>query len=234
MCTKSSKSVIMGAKLHILPPSANSHGCLATLRELGIENIEIVNAYGKTREPEFLEMNPCHTCPTLEFGDGVAIWESCAIMRYLCRSSSNGDKLYPKDLQAAARIDMACDWRQTSYYPCIPDIGYVVFGMELSDEDAQKQFKKLIDEHFKTLTEVFLKDSKFVYSDTPTIADLAIAPSLTFIKARSKFWDAVPKEVKDYHTRVLQNFAHTKENFDMLDTMCTEYSGPGADLEPLE
>lgn len=106
--------------------------------------------------------------------------------------------------------------------------------MELSDEDAQKQFKKLIDEHFKTLTEVFLKDSKFVYSDTPTIADLAIAPSLTFIKARSKFWDAVPKEVKDYHTRVLQNFAHTKENFDMLDTMCTEYSGPGADLEPLE
>jgi len=231
---KCKKPETMATKLHILPPSANSHGALATLRELGIENIEIVNAYGKTRAPEFLAMNPCHTCPTLEFGDGVAIWESCAIMRYLCRSIPSGDKLYPKDLKAAARIDMVCDWRQTSMYNCIPAIGYGIFGMEQSDEEAQKQFKNLIDEHFKTLTEVFLKDNKFCYSDTPTIADLAIAPSLTFIKARSKFWDAVPQEVKDYHARVLGSFPHTKENFDMLDTMCTEYSGAGADLSPLE
>jgi len=219
-------------KLHVLPPSANSHGCIAVLKMLGIDNIEIVNAFGKTRSDEFLAMNPCHTCPTLEFGDGTAIWESAAIMRYLCRSSPNGHKLYPQDLKAASKIDMVCDWRQTSYYPCIPAIGYSIFGMEQSDEEAKKQFKNLIGEHFKTLTEVFLKDNKFCYSDTPTIADLAIAPTLTFIKTRSKFWDAVPQEVKDYQTRVLEAFPGAQENFSMLDTMCTEYSDAGADLEP--
>jgi len=218
-------------KLHVLPPSANSHGCIAVVKHLGLE-IEVVNAYGKTREPEFLAINPCHTCPTLEFDDGTAIWESCTIMRYLCRSNANGHKLYPSDPKVAAKIDMVMDWRQTEMYKCIPSIAYIVFGFAQSDEEAKKDFKTLCDTHFKTLTTVFLKDTKFAYSDTPTIADLAIAPCLTFIKARSKFWEAVPQEVKDYRQRVLDAFPHTKENFDMLDGMCTGFDGDGADVAP--
>jgi len=219
-------------KLHILPPSANSHGCIAIINSLGLKDIEIINAYGKTRTEEFLAINPCHTCPTLEFEDGTAIWESNAIMRYLCKSTPNGTELYPLDLQAASKVDMVMDWRQTSMYPCIPSIAYGVFGMDQSDEEAKKQFKTLNEVHFKTLTDVFLKDRNFVYSDTPTIADLAIAPCLTFLKVRSKFWDAVPQEVKDYHKRVLDKFPGTKDNFEMLNVMCTNYSGDGADLSP--
>ena len=114
---------------------------------------------------------------------------------------------------------MVMDWRQTSLYPCLPAIGYIVFGMAQKDEEAQKSFAKLQDEHFKTLTDVFLKDTAFCYSDKPTIADLAIAPTLTFIKVRSKFWEAVPDKVKEYYVRVLEAFPETKENFDMLDGM---------------
>jgi len=220
-------------KLHTLPPSANSHGCIAVVKHLKAEDkVEIINAYGKTRTPEFLAINPCHTCPTLEITDGVAIWESNAIMRHLATTLAGGEDLYPKDPIMRAKIDMVLDWRQTSLYKNIPDIAYCIFGMPVSDEGAKKSMKELLDEHFPVLLDVYLKDTPFVYSDKPTIADLGIAPVLTFIKTRAKFWDAVPDKVKEYHTRVLEAFPGTKENFDMLDGMATGYDGEGADLEP--
>mmetsp|Transcript_10095 Transcript_10095/g.17633 ORF Transcript_10095/g.17633 Transcript_10095/m.17633 type:complete len:218 (+) Transcript_10095:278-931(+) len=214
--------------------AANSHGPVAIVKHLKLESkIEIVNAYGKTRTPEFLAINPCHTAPTLEFGgDDGAIWESCAIMRYLCVNNEGGEDLYPTDPKLRGRIDMVMDWRQTSLYPCFPDIGYLIFGMECTDEGAKKSFAKLLDEHFPVLVDVFLKDTAFCFSDKPTIADLAIAPTLTFLKARKNFWEKVPEKVKDYYTRVLEAFPDTKENFDMLDGMCTGFDGEGADLSP--
>jgi glutathione S-transferase len=211
--------------------AANSHGPLAIVNKLKLD-VTIENAYGKTRSPEFLEMNPCHCAPTLQFDDGSAMWESCAIMRYLVVNLDTENVLYPADAKLRGRIDMVMDWRQTSLYPCLPDIGYVVFGMDCSDEGAKKSFAKLMDEHFKTLTDVFLKDTPFCYSDEPTIADLAVAPCLTFIKARAKFWEAVPGKVKQYYERVLEAFPETKENFDMLDGMCSGYEDKGKDLEP--
>jgi len=222
-------------KLHVFPASANSHGCIAILKKLGLNDIEIVDVpYGQTKSEEFLAINPCHTCPTLELDNGVAIWESNAIMRYLCRSAPDGagTKLYPSDPSKAAQIDMVMDWRQCSFYPCIPAIAYVAFGFNFGDDAAKAKFASLRDEHFKTLTDVFLKDTKFVYSDTPTIADLSIGPCLSFLKARSKFWEAVPQDVKDYHQRVLDAFPETKTHFDILDDMCTGFDGEGADLDP--
>lgn len=219
-------------KLHILPPSANSHGCLAIIKKLNLD-IEEVNAYGKTRTPEFLAMNPCHTCPCLELdGDDGAIWESSAIMRYLCVNNKGGEELYPNDPALRGKIDMVMDWRQTSLYKGIPPIAYIVFGMEQKDEDAKKSFANLLAEHFPVLLDVYLKDTPFCYSDKPTIADLAIAPTLTFLKCRKHFWAKVPEKVKEYHARVLAAFPETKENFDMLDGMCTGYDGAGADCEP--
>lgn len=221
-------------KLWMLPPSANSHGCIAVIRHLKLEeSIEMENAWGKTRTPEYLAMNPCHTAPCLELDDGKgAIWESNAILRYLAVNSEGGEKLYPKDPAMRGKIDMVMDWRQTSLYTLLPDIGYMIFGMEKDGEQAKKDFAKLLEEVFPVLTDVYLKDTKFIYGDEPTIADLSVAPCLTFIKVRSKFWEKVPEAVKEYQARVLEAFPDTKENFDILDGMATGYDGEGADLEP--
>ena len=202
------------------------------MNALGRNDIELVDAYGKTREPEYIAKNPCHTAPMLEFSDGTCVWESNAIMRWICNSSHNGNTLYPIDLKKRAQIDLALDWRQTNLYPCFPAIGYIVFGVPMPDEEAKAKFKELMEVHFKVLTDTFLKDTKFIYSDTPTIADLAVAPPLTFIKARSKFWDAVPEKVKEYHKAVLEAFPDTADAFAMLDGMATGFTGEGADLDP--
>ena len=218
-------------------------------------DVEIENAYGKTRSDEFIAMNPCHCCPTLEIDDKNAIWEvryhrkmeilmeylqinfltfyvqSGAILRYLCNISPEGSKLYPSDPLQRAKVDMALDWRQTALYPCLPALGYAIFGAPIDVDEARKQFKKLL-EQFTILCDVFLKDTKFIYSDTPTIADLAVAPPLTFIKTLDKFWDAVPEKVKAYHKNVLDAFPEIKENFDMLDAMTTGFTGENHDIEP--
>lgn len=99
-----------------LPTAANSHGVLAIVKALKLEDkgLEIVDAYGKTRSDEFIAMNPCHCCPTLEFGgDKGAIWESCACMRTLCQLFEGGEKFYPNDPVLRGKIDLVCDWKNT-------------------------------------------------------------------------------------------------------------------------
>jgi glutathione S-transferase len=212
--------------------AANSQGPIAVVKHLKLD-VEIVNAYGKTRSPEFLAINPCHCCPTLEFdGSDGAMWESNAIMRYLCVNNEGGEELYPTDPILRGKIDMVMDWRQTAMYKPIPSIAYIVFGMKMEDEAAKKDFADLMTEHFPVLMDVFLKDTPFCYSDKPTIADLSIAPVFTYLKCRKNFWAAVPEKVKEYHARVLEAFPDTKENFDMSDAMCSGYTGDGADCEP--
>ena len=83
--------------------AANSHGPLAVVNKLKIP-AEIVDAYGKTRTPEFIAMNPCHCCPTLEFDDGTSLWESGAIMRYLAVNHDKEHTLYPEDDKLRGRI----------------------------------------------------------------------------------------------------------------------------------
>jgi glutathione S-transferase len=98
-------------------------------------------------------------------------------------------------------------------------------------EAARKSFSELLNTHFKTLTDCFLKDTKFVFSDTPTIADLSIALPLTFIMVRPKFWDAVPDKVKDYRKAVIEAFPHSAEEYGMIEHMCTTCESPKAQLD---
>jgi len=178
-------------------------------------------------------MNPCHTCPTLELdGSDGAIWESSAIMRYLCLTSEGGEKYYPADPVLRAKIDMVMDWRQTSMYKSIAPVGYVIFGIDMGEEATKKGFKELMEDHFPILLDTYLKDTPFCYSETVTIADLAVALTFTFLKCRKNLWAEVPEKVKEYHARVLESFPDTKDMFDMLDGMCTGYSGDGADITP--
>ena len=103
--------------------------------------------------------------------------------------------------------------------------------MKWEDDAANKSFAKLLNEHFPVLLDEYLKDTPFCFSNKLTIADLAIAPVLTFLKCRKKFWETVPEKVKDYHTRVFDVFPGAKENVDMLDGISVGCFGEGADLE---
>ena len=69
-------------------------------------------AFGVVKTPDYLAMNPNALVPTLQDGDFV-LWESNAIVRYLCAKYGN-DHLYPQDLAQRFDAERWMDWQQTT------------------------------------------------------------------------------------------------------------------------
>ena len=71
--------------LSILTPSVNNLTARIFVRAAGLD-FEEVDVGGNTTTPEFLAKDLAHLTPMLE-EDGLprrSLWESCAIMQYLC------------------------------------------------------------------------------------------------------------------------------------------------------
>lgn len=85
------------------------------LEELGLpyERIDAGGSFGKTNTPEYRAMNPNGLVPTLEEDDFV-LWESNAILRYLCTAHAPGSALWPAEPRARANVDRWMDWQQTT------------------------------------------------------------------------------------------------------------------------
>ncbi len=65
--------------------SSNVQKAMWAVGELGLahERIDVGGAFGKTKDPAYLAMNPNSLVPTLEEEDGYTLWESNSIVRYL-------------------------------------------------------------------------------------------------------------------------------------------------------
>ena len=58
--------------------------------DLPHERIDVGGAFGRTKEPFYLAMNPNSLVPTLEEDDGFTLWESNSIVRYLAAKHGAG------------------------------------------------------------------------------------------------------------------------------------------------
>jgi glutathione S-transferase len=80
--------------------------------DLPFERIDVGGAFGKTDTPEYRRMNPTGLVPTLQ-EDSFTLWESNAILRYLCHAHAPHSPLWPQDPHARANIDRWMDAQQT-------------------------------------------------------------------------------------------------------------------------
>src|SRR3569832_2464942 len=78
------------------------------------------DVWGTTRSEEFLAKNPAHMTPMLEAKDlpKGAMWESCAIMQYLC-NKHDLTKFYPKSAEQHATIESAMFYIIGTLYPLL-------------------------------------------------------------------------------------------------------------------
>ena len=115
-------------KLHVIKPSVNNMTARVFVRAATLDFTED-DGYGKTRTDDFLAKNPAHLTPMMEAADlprGV-VWESCAIMQYLC-NKHHLDRFYPTDPARRAMVDSAMFYIVGTLYPYIARSTYGALG----------------------------------------------------------------------------------------------------------
>ena len=95
--------------------SSNVRKALWAAHELGLdfESVEAGGSFGVVDEPDYRKRNPNGLVPLLEDGD-LVLWESNAIVRYLCAEYGRERGWYLDDPRARAEADKCMDWTTSS------------------------------------------------------------------------------------------------------------------------
>ena len=180
--------------LSVLKPSVNNLTVRIFVRAAGLD-FEEVDVWGKTAEPDFLSKNPAHLTPMLE-EQGLprtSLWESCAIMQYLCNTRGL-TQFYPEDPARRAMVDSAMFYLIGTLYPLLaratyPALGFPQYAGEVGSSDAdadtkaaaQKAAEAALAEPLDVYRAFYLDGKQFIGGDHPSIADIRLAASLEFL-----------------------------------------------------
>jgi glutathione S-transferase len=182
--------------LSILTPSVNNLTARIFVRAAGLD-FEELDVWGKKDEPGFISKDPAQLTPMLE-EQGLprgSLWESCAIMQYLCNKHDLGE-LYPTDPAERAMVDSAMFYLIGTFYPLVaratyPTLGFPQYAGEVAtseaDDDmkakAQKDAESALAVPLDVYREFFLDGRTFIGGDSPSIADIRLAATLEFLRA---------------------------------------------------
>ena len=100
--------------------------------ELSYQREDIGGDFGGTQESKYLAMNPNGLVPTM-IDNGNVLWESNAIIRYLCENHAP-NLLLPEDPWQVALAQQWMDWQQTVLAPAIRP---VFWGLVRTPEDER-------------------------------------------------------------------------------------------------
>jgi glutathione S-transferase len=181
--------------LSILKPSVNNMTTRVFVRAAGLD-FEETDVWGHKSTPEFLAMDPADLTPLLE-EEGLpkgALWESCAIMQYLCNAHGL-DRFYPTDPGERAMVDSAMFYLIGTLYPLVaratyPKLGFGQYPGEVATADvsdelkeqARKDAQAAIAAPLDVYRSWYLDGKTFIGGDTPSIADMRFAATLEFLR----------------------------------------------------
>ncbi len=214
--------------LSILKPSVNNLSARIFVRAAGLEYEEI-DVWGHQGDADFVAKDPSQLTPLLEC-DGLprgALWESCAIMQYLCNKHGLDD-LYPTEPGERAMTDAAMCYHLATLYPLVaratyPTLGFGQYAGEVGTaEDATDEMKAqaakdaeaALAKPLEVYETFFLDGRPFIGGERPSIADIRLSATLEFLKSIDYDY---PAWATDYMAR-------------MEETLGDAYSEPAADV----
>jgi glutathione S-transferase len=214
--------------LSILKPSVNNLSARIFVRAAGLD-FEEIDVWGHQGDADFVSKDPSQLTPLLEC-DGLprgALWESCAIMQYLCNKHGL-DELYPTDPGERAMTDSAMCYHLATLYPLVARASYPTLGFgqyagevgtaaDASDEmkaQAAKDAEAALAKPLEVYHSFFLAGRPFIGGERPSIADIRFSATLEFLKAIDYDF---PAWARDYMAR-------------MEEALGEAYSEPAADV----
>ena len=184
-------------KLYFNALSSNSRRARAVVHHLGLKVEEVSVDFTDLRK-ELLKLNPNAKIPVLVDGD-FALWESNAIMQYLCEKSGD-TTLWPRDLKARADITKWQFWVASHLGPSVamvnmervfkkrfrpdaaPDESIIRYGL-----DNWNRFAAVLDQH--------VQSRQWLVGSAPTLADYAVAAPLMYMTIAELPTDPYPNLV---------------------------------------
>lgn len=194
--------------------SSSAQKVFWALEELGVDyrQVDAGRSFGVVDTPEYLAKNPNGLVPTLETSDGLVLWESNAIVRYLAARYGSGS-LWPEDPAARALSDRWMDWADTTAKPAInPLFSKLVMRWQPSTDAEIAAHIELSDKILKRLAGV-IGGRPYVAGDTLTIGDIPLGMIINR-------WFQLPIErpalpaIEEYYARLRERPAYRRNVVD--------------------
>lgn len=165
--------------------SSNGRRVLMAAEQLGLPlDIIHVDLMSESERARLHEINPNGKLPVLDDG-GFLLWESCAIMQYLC-DITPGQTLYPQDARVRADVNRWLFWGSQHFAETVSILSFenlwkTMIGMgapdpaEVARAEAQlKQLGAVLDAH--------LAGRDWLVGDSLSLADLAVVSPLMYLE----------------------------------------------------
>ena len=160
--------------------SINVQKILWTLLELGFEegkDFERIDAglqFGKNNSPEFLKLNPNGLVPVLE-DEGIALWESNTIMRYLARTHDKQGR-FPTDIHSQYQSEKWMDWQLNAMWPDLRQsfLGLTRTAQADRNYTAIRQQFQNSNKHFSVLDQA-LETQQYCAGERFHLGDIVLA-----------------------------------------------------------
>jgi glutathione S-transferase len=159
--------------------SINVQKVMWTIGELGLphERTDAGMAFGVVDTPEYRRMNPNGRIPTID-DNGVVLWESNAIVRYLAAKYGAGS-LWPADPAQRAISDRWMDWGTIA---SVETLTPLFWGVVRTAPDKRNPAKIQADAEATaqkfTILEQSLDGNGFAGGPKPTIGDIVLGANL--------------------------------------------------------
>ena len=212
------------------PYSSNVIPVIWTANELGLDyTLQLAGgSFGKLDTEAYGKINPNRMIPSIRDGD-FALWESLAIVRYLCGRYGAGN-LSPAEPQMRAIADQWMEWSASrAFMPVI----YLFFATVRTQPDARDPAKiaSLNKEAYDALTilDKHLADRAYVCGDHFTMGDIPIGcvvyryfnveverPALPHVEA---WYDRLATRPA-YKDHVMRHFGTNPDEWAALEKAC--------------
>jgi glutathione S-transferase len=157
------------------PYSSNVIPVIWTANELGLKyTLQLAGgSFGKLDTQQYAQINPNRMIPAIRDGN-FALWESLAIVRYLC-DHYGADNLSPADPQTRAIADQWMEWSASKAFAPVIYLFFATVRTQPADRDLAK-IAALRDEANEALIilDAHLADRPYVCGDSFTMGDIPL------------------------------------------------------------
>lgn len=212
------------------PYSSNVIPVIWTANELGLDyQLQLAGgSFGKLDSEAYGSINPNRMIPTIRDGN-FCLWESHAIIRYLCDRYSKGS-LCPGHSQIRALADQWMEWCGSRAFPPVIQLFFATVRTAPEHRDTTK-IAALVAQASSVLAllDAHLADNLYVAGDSFTMADIPLGcvayryfnvqvdrPSLPNLES----WYARLAQRPDYQNHVMRFFGTNPQQWQALEQAC--------------